>query len=239
MFMDSLWDGIDGIVLDAVGTLIEPEPSVAEVYLTVARRHGVDLSREEVRARFHRHFRQDEQDDTLGPMQTDEAYEERRWRRIVSRVLPEVTDGEEAFGSLWAHFGRPAAWRCFPDVSPTIQTLHSWGMRVCIGSNFDARLRAVVAGLPELSSLSSSLAISSEVGLRKPHPDFYRSACKHMGLATEQVLCVGDDPENDVLGPRRAGLRGVLLDRSGSSVFSPTVSPAFPSLEAFIASRRG
>jgi putative hydrolase of the HAD superfamily len=55
--------------------------------------------------------------------------------------------------------------------------------------------------------------ISAEVGYRKPHPAFYRAACESLGLPAERVLCVGDDPENDVLGPRRAGLRGVLLDR--------------------------
>ena len=33
MMSETLWDGIEGIVLDAVGTLIEPEPSVADVYL--------------------------------------------------------------------------------------------------------------------------------------------------------------------------------------------------------------
>ena len=86
-----------------------------------------------------------------------------------------------------------------------------------IASNFDARLRGVVAGLPELAGLGDSLVISSEVGYRKPHPAFYRAACESLGLPPGRVLCVGDDPENDVLGPDRArASRAVLLDRSGA-----------------------
>ena len=50
------WDLIAGIVLDAVGTLIKPVPSVADAYTEAARRQGVELNRDEVRARFNRHF---------------------------------------------------------------------------------------------------------------------------------------------------------------------------------------
>ena len=37
------WSLIAGIVLDAVGTLIKPVPSVAEAYTEAARRQGVEL----------------------------------------------------------------------------------------------------------------------------------------------------------------------------------------------------
>src|SRR4051794_26344427 len=45
MLNESLWTGIDGIVFDAVGTLIDPYPSVAEVYAEAARRQGVHIER--------------------------------------------------------------------------------------------------------------------------------------------------------------------------------------------------
>ena len=214
----SLWNGIEGIVLDAVGTLIEPEPPVAQVYLDAAGRQGVSLRKEDVRARFGRHFRDGEADGSLGPMLTDEPLERRRWRRIVGRVLPEVREPERAFAELWDHFARPDAWRCFEDVAAALAAFDQAGLRIAIASNFDARLRRVVAGLPELAPLGQALVISSEVGCRKPHPRFYQAVCKRLGLAPARVLFVGDDPENDVAGPIRAGLRGVLLDRAGARV---------------------
>ena len=217
MITNSLWDGIGGIVLDAVGTLIEPDPPVADVYLAEAARQGVVLDREEVRARFHRSFRDDEVDERRGPLATDEAVERRRWRRIVAGVLPEVPDPDAAFEALWSHFARPGAWRCFEDVGPTVDALVARGLAVRIASNFDARLRGVVAGLPELAPVGGDPVISSEVGVRKPHPDFYRATCGRLGLPPGRVLFVGDDEENDLLGPTRAGLRAVLVDRPGTA----------------------
>ena len=160
------------------------------------------------------HFQSDEVHAEEGVLSTDEATERRRWRMIVTGVLPEVAEPDRAFDELWEHFGRPDSWRCYPDVVPVLDSLAEQGLSVCVGSNFDGRLRGVVKGLPELKDRSESLVISSEVGYRKPHPSFFRAACAHLGLPPEHVLCVGDDPENDVRGAIRAGLSALLLDRS-------------------------
>jgi putative hydrolase of the HAD superfamily len=229
MFNESPVSGIDGIVFDAVGTLIDPCPSVAEVYASTALRRGIRLDVGEVRARFHRYFRDDEVDEMRGPLETDEAIEYRRWRRIVASVIPEVPDPDAAFAELWAHFGLAGSWRCFPDVAPAIGFFRARGVPALVASNFDGRLRAVVSGLPELSGFEASLVISSEVGCRKPHPAFYRAACEALGLPPGRVLCVGDDPENDVEGPRRAGLRAALVDRHGRR---PAGMPVLPDLAA-------
>ena len=111
------WNGIRGIVFDAVGTLIKPVPSVAEAYTAAARRQGVVLDPEEVKARFHVHFQSDKVHAEQGVLSTDEATERRRWRMIVTGVLPEVAEPDRAFDELWDHFGRPDSWRCYPDVA--------------------------------------------------------------------------------------------------------------------------
>lgn len=206
---------VDGLILDAVGTLIEPSPPVATMYAEAARRQGVAIDPDEVKRRFHRSFRVDEDDERLGPLGTDEANEHRRWRRIVAAVLPGLPDPDRAFDELWDHFGQPSAWRTFDDVGPALGALRRSGRRVAIASNFDGRLRGVVRGLPDLAAAEDALVISSEVGVRKPHPSFYRAARERLGLPADRVLSVGDDPENDVRGPERAGLRGLLLDRDG------------------------
>jgi putative hydrolase of the HAD superfamily len=90
-------------------------------------------------------------------------------------------------------------------------------------------------GLPELAECSLSLVISSEVGFRKPHPSFYHAACARLGLAPERVLCVGDDLENDVIGAIRAGLSGMLLDRTSRA---PDDLPHVPNLTALVQSKQ-
>jgi putative hydrolase of the HAD superfamily len=210
----SNWNGIRGIVLDAVGTLIRPVPSVAEAYTAAAARQRVALDTEEVRRRFQVHFQTDGVHAEQGPLSTDERIEWRRWRKIVAGVLPEVPDLDRAFDELWAHFGSAASWRCYPDVPPALEAFADMEIAVCVGSNFDRRLRGVVEGLPQLQPWADSLVISSEVGYRKPHPAFFEAACTHLGLPAANVLCVGDDLENDVHGAIRAGLHGLLLERS-------------------------
>jgi putative hydrolase of the HAD superfamily len=236
MLNESPWDGIDAIVFDAVGTLIEPNPPVADVYAEATRRQGVELDRALVKARFHQYFRNDEVDEMRGPMVTDEATEFRRWRRIVSNVIPEVPNPDRAFFELWDHFSRPEAWRTFPDVAPALAFLTARNVPIRIASNFDARLRAVVRGLTELANCAANLVISSEVGFRKPHTAFYQATCTSLRLPPERVLFVGDDLENDVVGARRAGLRGVLLDRHR---LRPEEEPSVPDLAALIGLWKG
>ncbi len=228
--MSIRWNEIHGIVFDAVGTLIEPSPSVAVVYAQAAARQGIQVELSDVKVRFHRYFRNDEIDDLRGPLATDEMLERRRWRRIVANVLPDLPDGDRGFEELWQHFGDPESWRLFADVAPTINALEAAGVPVRIASNFDQRLRAVVAGFPELEGRVEPLVISSEVGFRKPHETFYLAACASLRLSPDQVLYVGDDPENDVRGPRRAGLWGLLLDRESRC---PDDLPFLPNLHAF------
>ncbi len=112
------------------------------------------------------------------------------------------------------------------------------GFRVVVASNFDGRLRGVAAGLPGLAGFVDSPVISSEVGYRKPHPSFYGAACARLGLPPARVLCVGDDPENDVRGAQRAGLRGLLLDRDGRQPSDLASSPDLLTLAGLLAESR-
>ncbi|HWE36953.1 MAG TPA: HAD family hydrolase [Isosphaeraceae bacterium] len=233
----SEFEDIGGIVLDAVGTLIEASPSVAVAYAEAARRQGVEVDPGLVRERFRQHFGADEADELRGALSTDEARERDRWRRLVGLVLPELPDPARGFDELWGHFARPDAWRCFDDVPAALDALERAGVAVRIGSNFDGRLRSVVAGLPALAGRSGGVVISSEVGVRKPHPGFYRAAVASLGLPAGRVLFVGDDPGHDVEGPRRLGLRAALIDRDGRH--SDTDAPRFDGLGRLVAAVLG
>jgi putative hydrolase of the HAD superfamily len=234
MNFESGLNGIRGIVFDAVGTLIKPVPSVAEAYTAAAGRQGVVINPAEARRRFQHHFQHEAEHAGNGLFSTDEGTERRRWRAIVRGVLAEVPDPNRAFEELWDHFSQPASWRCYPDVEPALGGLADAGISVCVGSNFDSRLRGVAQGLSELESHLDALVISSEVGYRKPHPDFFRAVCIHLGLPAQQVLCVGDDGENDVRGAIRAGLSGILIDRAGNR---PVDLPHVPVLTALVEMR--
>jgi putative hydrolase of the HAD superfamily len=196
--------------------LISPDPPVAAAYGAVGRRHGSRLTDAQIAERFRRAFRRQEEIDARpGGCLTDDARELGRWRTIVGEVFDDVPDGEAVFSELWEHFSQPRHWRLFDDVAETWRVLARRGFKLGIASNFDHRLRTVCAGLAPLDRCDS-LFVSSELGVRKPSPDFFAGIEKTLRLGAEEILFVGDDWSNDYLAASAAGWRVVFLDRDGN-----------------------
>jgi putative hydrolase of the HAD superfamily len=128
----------------------------------------------------------------------------------VGKVLDDVPDPEPCFQELYRHFSRPGAWRCDPETGPVLQTL-AGRYHLGLASNYDRRLRSVWEGLPELRECRQ-LIISSEIGWRKPAPQFFQALCREMSLPARQVLSVGDDPRNDYHGAIAANMPAILFD---------------------------
>jgi putative hydrolase of the HAD superfamily len=208
------------VAFDAVGTLIRPQPPVADVYHRAGRRHGSRLTRDEVARRFREALVQADQPDATGcrcatgsdPLHTCEARESRRWRTIVERVLDDVEQIDPCFAELFAHFGQPSAWGCYPDAGPALASLRAKGLRLAVCSNFDARLHPVLDGLPELAPIELRV-ISSLVGYRKPSRRFFEALLERSGCQPHELLVVGDDRRNDVDAARAAAIQALQIDR--------------------------
>lgn len=209
---------VRAIFFDAVGTVIHPDPPAAEIYAQVGRQHGSRLSAADIRPRFAAAFQRQEIRDREAGWRTSEERESERWRTIVSEVLADANDPDACFAELFAHFRRPDAWRCAPDVHPTLTALAKRGYRLGLASNYDRRLYPVAAGL--LLPFAPIL-ISSEVGWRKPSCQFFAALCDAVALPPEAILLVGDDLVNDYEGARQAGLQALLFDPQGQYAASP------------------
>jgi muconate cycloisomerase len=227
----SLHTECDWIAFDAVGTVIHADPPVATVYHAIGTEHGSRRSVEEIRQRFQTVFRNVEQSDwghsqsdwsRADCLKTSDIVEIGRWRGIVHAVFDDVDDCEGCFQELLAHFGRPDAWRCYPDVKETLAALSARGFRLALASNFDSQLNTVVDGLAELEPIDCRV-ISSIAGYRKPSLHFYRRLTKQAACPAERILMVGDDFENDVAGALAAGLRAVHLCRKESTASKASI----------------
>ena len=205
---------VRAVAFDAVGTLIHPEPSAAEVYAEIGRRLGSRLDVAEVRARFRTAFAKQERIDVQSGLVTSEAREVRRWQDIVTEVLDDVSDPGRVFAELYEHFARPAAWRCDDGVADCFARLRREGYAIALASNYDHRLRGVVAGLEALAAVPI-LVISSEIGWRKPAPGFFAHLAEALRLPPEAILHVGDNWGNDLRGARGAGMHALLFDPRG------------------------
>lgn len=233
------WLGVDRsrircVVFDAVGTLIEATPAVADAYQAIGSQYNSQLGRDEIKQRFSNAFQQVELAPTMiGDVHaTNESAERERWREIVGRVLPDVTDPESCFNELWDHFGRPRSWRCFEDV-PIVRQLHEAGLQVTIASNFDSRLNSVCDGMPELAWVETRV-ISSEVGFQKPSHQFFEALLTTVNRHPHEVLFVGDDLENDVMGPKQAGINAIHLNRQ-HELNKPLATDSIASLRELVA----
>jgi putative hydrolase of the HAD superfamily len=217
-----LGPNVDAVFFDAVGTLIHPEPPAAQVYAEVGRTFGSHLSTTEIGQRFRSAFARQEAEDRIAGWRTSEERELRRWRNIVRQVLDDASDMEVCFAALFEHFARPESWRLDAEAPVLLAELTRRGLVLGLASNYDKRLRRVVAGMPALGGLHH-LLISSEIGWRKPAPAFYAALCHAVNLSPERVVHVGDDCENDYRGASAAGLQAVLLDPEADSADDRTV----------------
>jgi putative hydrolase of the HAD superfamily len=204
-------DSIRAVFFDAVGTLIHPDPPAPVAYARIGGGFGSRITPETIRERFQVAFQREEQKDRAVALRTSEQREIERWRSIVYAVFDDVTDKEECFADLFAHFGRPEHWRCDANADVVLRELAQRGYRLGMASNYDQRLRTVVAGLPALKPLRE-LVISSEVGWRKPAPVFFEALIRAADMPASNILYVGDDFGNDYEGARAVAMRAVLFD---------------------------
>ena len=199
------------VVFDAVGTLLQLDPPAGEVYARFARRFGSRLDAGEIRQRFGLSFAAQERLDEARGHRTDERREWERWQQIVCEVIDDIADTQPCFHALYDHFALPSSWQCDAETGAVIAALQGRGFVVGMASNFDHRLRPIVAGLPQLAGLDR-LWISSEIGWKKPARAFFEEVGRSLGISSQEILFVGDDRTNDYLGACGAGMSALLFD---------------------------
>lgn len=96
----------------------------------------------------------------------------------------------------------------YPDVIPTLEALSTHYPLASI-SNGNADVRRV--GLDQYFHACVS---AHQVGVAKPHRNIFATACLRLELRPEEVIHIGDHPEQDVLGAAEAGLKTIWLNRN-------------------------
>ncbi len=198
--------GVQTVVFDVVGTLVEPWPPVAEAYAAIGQRHGAVVAVPEIDRRFRQAWKRQELIDAAAvpAFTTSRSREADRWRSIVTDVFVEHGRTAAIFAELWDHFGRPDSWRSLAAGSDLMREAIASGATVALASNFDERLLMIAPAVAPLAWAGHVFA-SSEIGWRKPAPEFFRWIENRLGVAPEDLLLVGDDPELDIAAATRAG----------------------------------
>ena len=150
---------------------------------------------------------------------------------LLSALGSEVDgDGVMRFVEAEQQVWRPTH-RLEPSVIGLLDALRERGLKVGLVSNlFDppALMRELFGEIGLLERLDA-IALSSEVGKRKPHPAIFESALEQMGVAAGQSVMVGDRLREDVGGAQALGMWAIqalwyLQDDSGVAEPDATAS---------------
>jgi putative hydrolase of the HAD superfamily len=203
------------IVFDAGGTLLYPADPVGETYARFARAHGLKLHAESTTTAFREAFKScaPRAKGTIPSDGNDRAW----WKQVVTRALQDKTfpnpeTFEAFFEDVYLYYAKPEAWGIYPEVFEVLEALRDHEVDLVVLSNWDARLHAVL----DKSGLGEFLPrrfISAEIGWEKPDPAIYRHVAEILRLQPGSLLSVGDDPKNDIEGPKKAGWRAVQIER--------------------------
>jgi HAD superfamily hydrolase (TIGR01662 family) len=111
----------------------------------------------------------------------------------------------------------------YPDALSAIDNLRQEGYRLAIVAN---QPRERTAELRALGVEVDVMAMSDELGVHKPSPEFYVRSLELMGgVHAENVAYVGDRIDNDVLPSAAAGMRPVWIRRGPWALLAPGSPP--------------
>ena len=91
-----------------------------------------------------------------------------------------------------------------PEVLRFVKDVRAAGMKVCLATNAMDDLGEVLDG-HGITKQFDAVANSSEIGVHKPAPGYFRAACALVGAHPKQCLFI-DDADRNIRAARAAGL---------------------------------
>jgi putative hydrolase of the HAD superfamily len=114
----------------------------------------------------------------------------------------------------------------YADTIDTLVDVHGRGLKVGLVSNaiWPGSLHREDLERFGMIDLFDHLVFSAAVGIRKPHPQIFKTALDALQVAPYEAVLVGDRVPEDVAGAKRVGIRGVWKQRPDRQRF-PGVTP--------------
>jgi putative hydrolase of the HAD superfamily len=120
---------------------------------------------------------------------------------------------ERISASYFRHRDRDPA--LYEDTLPCLRALRG-SYRLGLLSN-GSRLPETVG----LAGVFDSVVFAQDHRIEKPDKGIFEVAQRQLGVEASACVLVGDHPENDVVGAKRAGWRAVWIDRDGTGTYVP------------------
>ncbi|MET3652939.1 HAD family hydrolase [Dyella japonica] len=142
---------------------------------------------------------------------TDLAHDFTAQRHItMQRAFTACGIDEAPLEALWeVYFSARNSVELYPDSLPALQRItRRWPVVSLTNGNADLDRIGIRAHF-------THHVCARDECVAKPDARIFVAAAGRLGLAPEEILHVGDDPELDVVGARDAGLRTAWINRAG------------------------
>ena len=113
---------------------------------------------------------------------------------------------------------KPSLWLPY-ESSETLRRLRTDGWKLAILTNGLPSVQAAKISAMALAPMVDQVVYAeSIVKGGKPHPEVFAETLKRLELSPERCVAVGDNPLNDIVGARAAGLRTIRVARPDITV---------------------
>ncbi len=204
---------IEGVLMDALGTLVRLEPPGPRLRASLEARLGFEVSLDRCQAAMQaemRHY-------GANCVRAHDAASLAALRLECADVLADALAAGPNGPELLPCLTDAITFSAFPDSAPALSELAAAGRRLAVVSNWDVSLVPVLERLG-LAEAFETIVHSAGAGASKPDPRPFALALHRLGLPADACVHVGDDPANDGDGARAAGIEPILVDRSGRDV---------------------
>ena len=207
---------IKAVVFDVYGTLISTGTGSVEAAQKILDLHGAAIPAKAFYADWKKYHRAHM--DGLTQFVTEETI----FRWDLERLYEQYGLSGNATEDVHIMLDTLGNRMAFPESKEVVEHLKR-SMTVCIGSTTDTEplLRDLAR-----SNITVDHVFTSE-GLRvyKPQKAFYETILAALSLRPEEVLFVGDSLNDDIYGPRQAGMKTCWVNRKGQP--SPVTPPDY------------
>ena len=132
---------------------------------------------------------------------------------------PEFSD-YRAF--MFRHFAVTAI--AFPETIPMLVKLREMGMKTGLITNGNHNLQYAKLDVLGLKPYFDEIIATGDYGIHKPDREIFDIMRKKLGFSPDEMVYVGDNPVNDIMGARGAGWKTVWMKSTG--YWDAEVAPA-------------
>ncbi|HAV10797.1 MAG TPA: hypothetical protein DCX22_04200 [Dehalococcoidia bacterium] len=209
---------IKTVCFDFFNTLARYEPSREDTYVSICSEFGITADAQTLSKSLpvaDKFWRDENRRSDIDNRTKDDQMA--FWAQYITLILKGTGTAIDIRTAL-AIMGRMRQFnwefKLFDDSLEILNILNDRKVQIGLISNVGKEMEDTYRKLGIQSYLTFTVT-SFEVGCDKPDPKIFRIAIEKSKVKPEEMLYIGDQYEQDILGARNVNIQGILIDRRG------------------------